>query len=207
MCSPGRCLQGLSQGTCAVIDVAFSPGMFIRETSGSFPVDPKSSLYFSCFALDFQCALQRLLCGHAEFVMNCSAVADFPESVTQQNARGFMCSPAISEVLGCRCECVAVDASAFGRHGDSFGTEDVLVTPPASQSLAQTVLGTLKPLPVTMKTVSKDIKDFAEGEIPGSVSASHRSDSCLGCMSKSNNSSIVSFTMQINSSLLSLNSQ
>ncbi len=48
-----------------------------------------------------------LLCGHAEFVMNCSAVANFPEGVTQPNARGFMCSPAISEVLGCRGECVA----------------------------------------------------------------------------------------------------
>ena len=39
VCSPGRCLQGLSQGTDAVVDVALSPGMFIRDTSGSLPVE------------------------------------------------------------------------------------------------------------------------------------------------------------------------
>ena len=35
-------------------------------------------------------SLQRLLCGHAEFAMNCSAIANFPQSLTQPNARGFM---------------------------------------------------------------------------------------------------------------------
>ena len=102
LCGPGRCLQGFKQGANSVIDVALTPGMFVRDTSGSFPVDRHVLLYFRGFALDFECALQRLLCIHAEFVMSCTAVANLPEGVTKLNARGFMCSPAISEVLGCR---------------------------------------------------------------------------------------------------------
>ena len=40
-----------------------------------------------------------LLCIHAYFFMSCTAVANFPEGVAKLNARGFMCSPAIREVV------------------------------------------------------------------------------------------------------------
>ena len=68
---------------------------------------------------------------------------------------------------------MTADALALGRHWDSLGTGDVLVTPPASQGPAHSALDTLKLLPVTVKTVSKYIENLAKGEIPGSVSASH----------------------------------
>ena len=68
---------------------------------------------------------------------------------------------------------MTVDAFTFGRRGDCLGTVDVLVSPPASQGLAHTALGALKPLPIEMKTVSKNTKDFAKGEIPNLVPASH----------------------------------
>ena len=45
--------------------------------------------------------LQRLLRGHTEFTMDCSAIANFPEGVAKFDACGFMCSPAISKILGC----------------------------------------------------------------------------------------------------------
>ena len=68
---------------------------------------------------------------------------------------------------------MTVDQFALGRHRDSFGTIDVLVTPSASQGLAHTALGALKTLPIAMKTVSQYIKDFAKGEIPDFVFAAH----------------------------------
>ena len=40
---------------------------------------------------------------------------------------------------------MTVDAFTFGRHGDSFGKVDVFVSPPASQGLAHTALGLVKP--------------------------------------------------------------
>ena len=57
---------------------------------------------------------------------------------------------------------MTADPFAFGRHGDSFGTVDVLDSPPTSQGLAHTALDTLKPLPVTVKMVSKYIENFTK---------------------------------------------
>ena len=68
---------------------------------------------------------------------------------------------------------MTVDASTFGRHGNSFGTVDVLVSSPACQGLAHAALGVLVFFPVTMKKVSKYIENFANGEIPHLVLASH----------------------------------
>ena len=65
---------------------------------------------------------------------------------------------------------MTVDAFALGRHGESLGTVDVLVTPPTSQGLAHTPFDTLKHLPVTVDTVFQYIKNFSQGEIQGSVS-------------------------------------
>ena len=61
---------------------------------------------------------------------------------------------------------MVVDAFTFGRHGDSLGTVDVLVSPPASLGLTHTAS-------IAMKTVSKCIKGFANGEIRNFVPASH----------------------------------
>ena len=107
---------------------------------------------------------------------------------------------------------MTVDAFALARHSDSLGAVDVFVTPPTSQGLAHTALDTLEPLPIAMKTVSKYI---GHSPLPTrSVIMSsclyvlvHHSDSGLGSMSRSNSSSMMSFTMQVNLSLLSLNSQ
>ena len=81
VCCPGRCLQGVSQGTDAVVDVAFGPGMFIHCTSGPLPSDRHLFLEFCGLTLYFECSLQRLLIGHSEFIMDCSAIANFPEGV------------------------------------------------------------------------------------------------------------------------------
>ena len=56
---------------------------------------------------------------------------------------------------------MTVDLFELGRHGESLGTVDAHVTPPTSQGLAHTALGTLKPIPIAMETVSQYIKDFA----------------------------------------------
>ena len=60
VCNSGRGLQGITQGTNSVIDVAFSPDMFVRVTPGSLLVDRHVLLFFRGLALDFECALQRL---------------------------------------------------------------------------------------------------------------------------------------------------
>ena len=67
---------------------------------------------------------------------------------------------------------MTVDPFALGRHGDSFGTVDVFVSPPTSQGFAHAALGALDTLPVTVKTASQHIKDFAEGQVPHLVPAS-----------------------------------
>ena len=77
--------------------------------------------------------------------------------------------------------------------------------------LAHTALGALKPPPIAVKTVSQYIKDFAEGQVPDRVSASHTQGPHVlvfvrACPPKVSDS-MMSFTMQINFSRLSLNIQ
>ena len=96
------CRALLTQGANSVIDVTFSPGVVVCNTSSSPPVDRHVLLYFRGLPLYFECSLQRLLCIHAWFFMSCTAVANFPEGVAKLNACGFMCSPTIREVFGCR---------------------------------------------------------------------------------------------------------
>ena len=103
---------------------------------------------------------------------------------------------------------MTVDVFTPGRHGDSFGTVDVLVSPPTLRRLARAALGTLKPLPIAMKTVSNYINNFTK-ERSHTLSLPptrrvlmssclyvlvHHSDAGLGSMSRSNSSSIMSFT-------------
>ena len=56
VCSSGNGLQGFTQGANSVIDVAFSPGVFVRDASGSLPMDRHVLLCFRGFGLDFWCA-------------------------------------------------------------------------------------------------------------------------------------------------------
>ena len=57
----GRGLQGFTQGTNSVIDVAFGPGVLVRDASCSLPVGRHIFLYLRGLALYFECSLQRLL--------------------------------------------------------------------------------------------------------------------------------------------------
>ena len=99
---------------------------------------------------------------------------------------------------------------ALGRHRNCLRAVDVFDTPPASQALAQSSFCALKSLPIPMITISQDIKDFTTRELQVfsplptfSVALRsslyvhvHHSDFSLGSISRSDYSSMMSFTYQ-----------
>ena len=71
-----------------------------------FPLDRHVFIEFCGLALNIECSLQRLLQGHTEFIMDCSAIANITESVAKLGACGFLCNPAIGKFHGCCAELV-----------------------------------------------------------------------------------------------------
>ena len=96
----GCCLYGSCQRANAIVDVAFGPGVLVRDTSSSLLVGRHIFLNLCGLALYLERSWQRLLCIHAYFFVICTELANFPEGVAGLNDRGFVCSPAVSEVQG-----------------------------------------------------------------------------------------------------------
>ena len=80
--------------------------------------------------------------------------------------------PVDAAIQGCAVH-MAANALALGRHRDCLRAVNVFITPPTSHALAHGAFGTLEALPTPVRTISQDLKDFTEGELPRSGSASH----------------------------------